>query len=63
MVPEQENNIFGFNDIIGWMRKNNRSARLARALVHFFYEVSQNVKFPNFRFLRQGEHTTSPFVA
>ena len=29
------------NDLIGWMRKNNRAARAARTWVHFFDEVCQ----------------------
>ena len=38
------------NDLIGWMRKNIRAARAARALVQFFDVVSQKAT-SNFQIL------------
>ena len=48
------------DDLIGWMRKNNRAARAARTLVQFLDVVCQMTrwKFPNLRFSRQREHQT-----
>ena len=43
------------NDMIGWMRKNNRATCAARTLAAFFDVVCQ---FPNLRFLRRHEHPT-----
>ena len=43
------------NNLIGWMRKNNRAARAARTLEQFFVIrlPIDDVKFPNLRFKRQ----------
>ena len=32
------------NDLIGWIRKNNRAARAARSLIQFFDVVCQMTK-------------------
>ena len=46
------------NDLIGWMKKNNRAARAARFLVQCFDVVrlpNDDVKYSYLRFWRQRE--------
>ena len=45
------------NDLIGWMRKNNRAARAARFYVQFFYVAYQKTSW-NFQFWGFDDNTS-----
>ena len=47
------------NDLIGWMKKNNRATRAARSLVHFFDVVCQTTTW-NFQIGASDDNASSP---